>query len=254
LVASFALWACSNQESSIAASTSAATTTSAAAETTSPDTTTPATEPEPTTTDAATTTAAETTTTAAPEPVYLRSDGIGTARFGQPYDQVLAYLTASIPGAGDPSDGSFPVDTGDGRFLSSDSESVFVRPFSRSVCFGEALCAVFGGSSPTALTFVGWGQSDVAVGGITTQAGITVDSRWSDHLSEMNVDTGGCYSNGTATTTDGVRLDLVSTGEPFLIVNESTGEITPNLPADPSVVSVIGLSAGDLIGMPAIDC
>ena len=243
----------------------AATTSPSAVSTTAPPSTTTA----PTTVPASTTTAplpstttrttAAPTTTAAPitaADLVLRSDGIGPVVFGAAAADALGTFTALLGPATADNARAYPVDDGGGSFTDDTGEFVFEFHFGRTVCFVNGLCTQFGGDTAESVQFVGWsyGVPEEAISrepALFTAAGVGPDSRWSDHLDVMEVGPGGCYSYGTGTT-EGIGLDLLSTGVWFLVVDDA-GNATPTLP-DPADVTVVLMRAGALEGYLFGDC
>jgi hypothetical protein len=199
----------------------------------------PTTQPAPTTTDAS----------GGRDGLVLRADGIGPLAFGTSDADALAVLEAALGGVVSDWLSTFAVDRGDGTFIDESSAQVFVHPAQRTTCFDNALCVVFGGADAGSLTLVGWVQNDQSVGPpLATLDGVTVGSTWADHVDDLDVAESGCYSIGYGSTSGGIRVELISAGDPFLAYDEAGNEI-PTEP-DPADVTVLELSAGPRPGNP----
>ncbi len=167
--------------------------------------------------------------------------GFGDIGFGTAPDVVIEAVSGALGPVVDDSSVAFPEMIGE-SFLSSLTGQAFDAPFGRRVCW-TGVCAFFGGTEPEPLAFVGWSVVAAPLVTLTTTAGITIGSRWSDHFGAMTVSPGGCPLRGSGTTIDGI--DLVVQGGEFATVDES-GEYVELLP-DPTLVTVVGLSAGSQI-------
>ena len=196
------------------------------------------------------------TTTTAPgdtagvDSLVLRADGVGSLRFGTNVIPVLDALAVIL---GEPVSDvaySYPVVGGPG-FTDQFGDFGFVQPFGRQTCFANEFCVEAGGPSPADLVFVGWSQYEAAGVTLATSDGITVGSRWSDHPDLISVDEGGCFAFGTGTI-GRIDLALESSGTMFSAPDGSGGFISA-VP-DPSAVTVVGLSAGDLRISLFADC
>lgn len=234
----------------------AVTTTSSTASTMPPATTVAPSTTEPTVVETTTTLSGDPTTTTAPDDaagidsLVLRSDGVGSLRFGTNIIPVLDTLAAIL---GEPlSDAaySYPEAGGPG-FTDQFGDFGFVQPFGRQTCFENEFCVEAGGPSPAELVFVGWSQYEAAAAMLATADGVTVGSRWSDHPDLIEVDEGGCYSFGTGSI-GRIDLALESSGDMFSAPDGAGGFIS-TMP-DPSAVTVVGLSAGDLRVSLFADC
>lgn len=175
-----------------------------------------------------------------PSQLTLTSSGISPFAFGDADDIVLRGMTLAFGSAVADEAQAYPIEL-DERWVDEPGENVYAHPLGRLVCFDSGLCLQFGGASAADLRLTGWVQR-AGDRPLATGSGITVGSRWSDHVDAIDVDEGGCFSIGTGSTA-GIGLVLQSAGEPFLIVDETTGEQTPNAP-DPADVSVSELHAG----------
>lgn len=185
-----------------------------------------------------------------PSGPVLDFDGILPFAFGAPDTEIVAGLIGVL---GEPvSDESteYPTDEA-GTFLDASGEEAYVAPFGRTVCFANALCAQFGAGSDTALQFTGWRFEGDAATGLATAGGITIGSRWADHVDAITIDEGGCSSVGYGSA-EGIELTLQSSGEPFVTL-AGDGSFSAGSP-DPADVSVIGMQAGDLPVSLLADC
>jgi hypothetical protein len=172
----------------------------------------------------------------------LRADGLGPHTFGAIGATTLIPALVDLLGPTVRDDTqAFPeFDVALGLYV--DVDEGFAFPFGRTVCFANGFCAQFGGATaPT--VFAGWWQDDSGTSGspLSTGGGVTIGSRWADHLGTMDVDPGGCYSTGTGGIGD-IELGLRSDGVPFTEV--IGGEWVENVP-DPADVVVHRLSSGD---------
>jgi hypothetical protein len=220
-------------------STTRTTTTMVTAPSGSPSTAPPSKPPAPMTTAAS----------GGPDALVLRVDGIGPLAFGTSDADALAVLEATLGGAVSDWSSTFAVDRGDGTFFDEINAQVFVHPAQRTTCFDNALCVVFGGADAGSLMLVGWVQNDPGVGApLATLDGVTVGATWADHVDDLDVAESGCYSIGYGSTSGGIRVELISVGDPFLAYDEAGNEI-PTEP-DPADVTVLELSAGPRPGNP----
>ena len=235
--------------------------TEATAPTTSPATT-PATTPDTTpaiTTDstiaAETTTPLPATTTATPAitaaDLTLSAAGLLPFVFGDTDAAVLAGLAEALGTPIFDRAQTYPDPADDGTYLDATGEEGFTDPIGRTVCFANDLCAHFGGPTTDSLTFTGWRLDGDGAPQITTVRGVTVGSLWSDHLANLEVGEGGCYTNGFGYT-EGINLGLLSINEPFATFDNDGNYIT-NMP-DPANVSVLTMTAGDVPYFIYEDC
>jgi hypothetical protein len=204
------------------------------------------------TTTTTTTPAATTSTTAASAwprvPVVLRGDGVAGATFGDGDVATVAILTVDLDAPTSDELRSFPVqETADRwRDPTSDGGATFSFPVGRVVCFGARLCATFGGVDRNALRFVGWSYGGTPQPQPATADGVAIGSKWADLGATITRLPGGCYQTGTGTTTDGVQVALLSTGEWFSIFDEQTQTFVDGSP-DPAEVTVLAMRAGSNI-------
>ena len=202
-------------------------------------------------TTAAPTTAAPATTapvTAAPPAaptavdLTLRADGIGPLAFGATTpDQLIAAMTPAIGSPSSVESLDYTSDAG-GFFENAAEELGFAFASGRDVCFGNGLCAYFGGGSSAALKFVGYRQNE-GPGALSTASGITAGSRGADVGAAIAAEPGGCYWTGGGTA-DGVRLFLQSGGDPFGYFDEVTEEYISQVPAIADI-TVLSVFAGE---------
>ena len=213
---------------------------------TTPTTAVIATAPETTTTSAAPATTSAPATTAAPvtaADLTLASNGVHPFEFGDADAAVVAGLTAALGSPLLDRAQAYPDAADDGTFLDATSEEGFIDPFGRTVCFPNELCTHFGGPTADSLTFTGWRLDSDGSPQVTTAAGVTAGSLLSDHLDDIDVGEGGCYTNGFGYT-DGINVGLLSTGEPFATF-DADGNYLTNTP-DPATVTVLSMTAGEV--------
>ena len=220
------------------ATTSSASTTSAAPETTL------APVPPPT--------AASTIPPAPPAPLLL-GDGIGTASFGDSDDDVLALLTPAFGGVASDTSQTLDVNVGVDTWQSADGELQYTAPIAREVCFTNKVCVTFGGADAADLAFTGWYVNDEGAPAAETIEGIHLGDTWATHLAAITRLSGGCYSYGSGTSTDGIRIGMISSGEMFNYYDDATSTWLDGAP-DPAVVDIVYLSAGDLVVSLFGDC
>jgi hypothetical protein len=181
--------------------------------------------------------------------LVLRADGIGQIAFGTSETDALAVLVNALGDVVSDASNTYAVDRGDGTYLDEASREVFTHPAQHTTCFDNALCVVFGGDAADSLTFVGWVQDSQGVGSpLTTIDGVTAGSIWADYIDVLDVADRGCYSVGYGTTSGGIRVELLSAGDPFLAYDADGNEI-PTEP-DPADVTVLRVSAGTHPGNP----
>jgi hypothetical protein len=200
---------------------------------TSPATSTPTTEPATT-----------------PADLELNFDGVLPLSFGEHDVDVVAGLTSLL---GEPaSDVSTDYPTADeGYFLDAAGEESYVFPHGRRVCYDNTLCVQFGAGATETLLFTGWTLTTDAAPALTMANGTTVGSSWADHVDEIVIGEGGCYSVGYGDS-EGVAVVLQSAGEPFLSFAADGSAIIGD--PDPADVTVIELSAGRSPTFVFADC
>jgi hypothetical protein len=200
-----------------------------AAPITTPPTTTPATA-APTTEPTATT----------PADLELNFDGVLPFSFGEHDADVVAGLTTVL---GAPtSDVATDYPTADeGNFLDEAGEESYVFPYGRRVCYVNTLCVQFGAGAPETLLFTGWTLTSDDAPVLTMANGITIGSSWADHVDEIIIGDGGCYSVGYGDS-EGVAVVVESAGEPFLSFADDGSAVIGE--PDPADVTVIELRAG----------
>ena len=262
-----AVTACGGSESSTSASTSTTLPANATlvgtlpqAATTQPPTTTaattiPSTPPtEPSTTPPTTVALTVPPTTAPPTTVdpatelILSSVGVGPHPFGTGPVGLLEDLNERF---GLPrTDEVTTFVTNNGAYISEDGCCGFIAAAGREVCWPNGLCVTFGGPTTENLGFVGWLYQGDEFSGLHSAAGITLGSRWSNFLTSMTVQPGGCYTTGTGATNDGITLDVI--GGDFAQVSDD-GTFTTLLPA-PEEVTVVAMSSGEHIYDLEGDC
>lgn len=198
-----------------------------------------------------------TTTASAPvdsrDDLVLRSDGVGTADFGRPDIEVVAYVGGILGTPTSDQPGEYPTfDDASGVYVNVE-EDAFAFPFSRSTCYDNEFCVYFGGETSAALAFVGWSQEsfELLSDPLRTPDGITVGSRQSEHADAITVNPGGCFSTGTGETA-GILLFVTSEGEPFEFVDDA-GNFVQGSP-DPSDIVVQSMESGDRPFFLFADC
>jgi hypothetical protein len=202
----------------------------------------------PSTTPATTPPTTEPATT--PDDLELNFDGVLPFYFGEHDAEVVAGLT-SLLGA-PTSDVSTDYLTADeGYFLDAAGEESYVFPHGRRVCYDNTLCVQFGAGATETLLFTGWTLSTDAAPVLTMGNGITVGSSWADHVDEIVIGDGGCYSVGYGDS-EGVAVVVQSAGEPFLSFADDGSPIIGQ--PDPADVTVIELSAGRSPTFVFADC
>lgn len=185
------------------------------------DTAVPTTEAADANTTAAPTTAAEPTTTvaptttAAPVVLTLRNDGIGPFSYGAVPDEVIAGLTAQFGAPISDVTDSYPNDNGAGFFHNADFSFAYKFPTSRTVCWSNGFCAAFGGTDPAAYTFTGWRYEADPASTLSTDLGLTIGSRHSDHPEIVQVPY-PCYNDEPGSGYDG--LTWIGETQPLLII------------------------------------
>jgi hypothetical protein len=202
-------------------------------------------------------------TNAVPQDVadlVLRSDGLGSIRFGVSSDVAVAAISAVLGTPSSDAKAEYPLPAGDGTFKSQtpgedgappEDDLGFVKPFGREVCWVNGLCIESGGDAAGTYSFVGWYYAAADDDHLATADGLDTGSRWSDFTSVMTVDPGGCYSIGHGSSA-GISLTLQSDGTPFsdFAANGDPIEATP----DPADVTVVQMQAGDQVIFLIGDC
>ena len=221
----------------------AGSTTTAAPTTLAPETTVPAT-PAPTPAP-----------TAAPTPaaLLLLGDGIGTASFGDTDDDVLALLTPGFGGVASDSSQTLDVNVDVDQWQSADGELQYTARLAREVCFTNLLCAVFGGPDAANLVFTGYYANEEGSAPVVTIEGIHLGDSWASALGAITRLPGGCFTYGSGTTTDGIEVGMVAETEMFNYFDEPSGTFVDGAP-DPSTVTIVYLTAGDLVISLFADC
>lgn len=188
-------------------------------------------------------TSSTSTTIPAVDPLLLRSDGVGTHDFGDDVATVYdAFETVLGFPATDLTD-EYPVPAATaGMYDSVDGEFEFIAQFSRTVCWSNSLCLVFGGSSAGTMTFTGWRYTDDPAATLSSESGASLGVSWSA-LPGMTVSEGGCYTVGYGEV-DGIQVVLLSTGLQFTEV-DSAGNYINNTPAAADV-TIMSMETGDL--------
>ncbi|MCU1391703.1 MAG: hypothetical protein JWM34_131 [Ilumatobacteraceae bacterium] len=176
----------------------------------------------------------------------LKSNAIGTVTFGSTPASFVAAVTPLFGAAvGDETLALPSVDPGTGLHY-DDQDHFFAYPFARSICFDDyALCGSFGGSTASNLTFVGYSYYSDPQALLLDPNGVGIGSRPADFPGAINVEPGGCSSEGAGTTASGIRVSLHSEGVQF---NDYIGpdDNDPKTPPD-SDVYIRGLQTGSVL-------
>jgi hypothetical protein len=181
----------------------------------------------------------------------LLADGLGPLKFGAPADDVVAAISAIVGEPVSDAPAEYPVPIDGGLFQSADEELGFSQPFGRTVCWLNGLCIENGGTEAGAYTFVGWYYAATGPDLLAAPSGLDVGSTWAEHQSEITIDPGGCFTVGHGTA-DGVTLNLLSSGDPFVEV-DADGNETAGSP-DPADVVVQQMEAGAQVLFLLDDC
>ncbi|MDO8389929.1 MAG: hypothetical protein Q7V57_05530 [Actinomycetota bacterium] len=210
-----------------------------------PDTSAPDTSvPDTATGDTSVSSTTSTSTTIPPvDALLLRSDGVGAHDFGDDVTDVYDDFETLLGFPESDLTDEYPVPSAiAGMYDSVDGEYEFIAPFSRTVCWANTLCMVFGGSSAGALSFTGWRYTDDAAATLSSESGASLGTSWSA-LPGMTVSEGGCYTVGYGEV-DGIQVVLLSIGLQFTEV-DSSGNYINNTP-DPADVTIMSMETGDL--------
>ncbi|CAN5642258.1 hypothetical protein BH10ACT2_BH10ACT2_22320 [soil metagenome] len=241
--------ACSSGSTSSAATSGSSTTDESSTSTSSPTTLTGSTIVASTTVTAA---AGTPTTAAAPEPLVLRSDGLGPFDFGSAPAEVIDAITAQLgapatnavllyPDASELSNGYYRSTVGPYYYA-------LVQPVGRTACWAGDFCAEFGGASEATLTFIGWSYSGPAAM-LASSSNLTIGARWSDFPSMVVFPS--CYTTGAGSHHDIVLV--LDAGAWDWLISDGAGGFVPNLP-DPHSTRVTFMEAGDRPFEPDLDC
>ena len=190
-------------------------------------------------------------------PGLVTGHSIDGAAFGDEVDSALAMLTATF---GQPySDETTELPLRVGQRWENDQYASFGNEHARQVCWQPAssspLCVWFGSDGSDPLRLVGWSTGTESINGVSIAAasGLTIGSKWIDHLVEVVLPPGSnCYNTGYAHTADGMNVELWSGSEMFVTI-DSSGVISQNNPS-PDKVVVGRLSAGDELSDTRSDC
>jgi hypothetical protein len=213
----------------------------------SPPTTKPANSP-PTTKPATTPTTTKPATT--PDDLELNFDGVLPFAFGEHDVEVVAGLTKLLGAPSSDVSTEYP-NADDGYFLDAAREQSYVFPHGRAVCYDNSLCVQFGAGATETLLFTGWTLTTDAEPLLTMANGIAVGSSLADHVDDVVIADGGCYSIGYGDS-EGVAVVLQSAGEPFLSFADNGNAIVGD--PDPDDVTLIELSAGQSPTFVFADC
>ena len=194
------------------------------------------------------------TTTVAPEPLELRSDGLGPFRFDDFPGAIIAAVTAQL-GAPARNDLLLYEDLIDfatlGVYTSFDGPYFYSLPYpvGRTTCWTGEFCIEFGGASEATLAFIGWwytGPSHM----MASSSNLTISAQWGDFPSMIVFAT--CYATGGGTHHD-IQLQLETAAPWDWLVSDGVGGFVENLP-DPEFTRVSYMSAGRQPFQPFADC
>ncbi len=190
---------------SAGSSSSGATTTEAPAATT-------------TTVESTTTTALPTTTTTPPVVFTLRGGGLGPFDFGADPATVIAGLTERFGAPVSDITTLYPTPTGGGYFHDDAFTHNFFAQFGRTVCWSIGLCVNLGGVDSLTATFVGWRYEGDTEATLSTDTGIALGSRLSDHP-EITDPVRACFAGMASVGGDALYDGLNWIGDPRVIIN-----------------------------------
>ena len=186
--------------------------------------------------------------TPAPAPsradLVLRSNGVGSSDFGLADIDVIPVVTALLGNPVDDRLGEYPTYDDEYNTYVDFEDTGFLAPFGRTTCYDNQFCLHFGGDTSDDVRFVGWSQNgfDSASAPLVTADGVTIGSRYADHLGVMTVNEGGCFTQGSGEIA-GVVLLVSSESVPFSSFDDA-GNYVGQTP-DPADIVVTSLQAGD---------
>ena len=191
------------------------------------------------------------TGTATDKGFALLPDGLGDLAFGTAPEVVVETLSPTFDIAPTSDDFEFSIDAGE-VYLTGDEAFGFAFPIGRRVCW-DSFCVSFGSRDGSPLGFAGWSYRPAgeAFVSLATDDGITIGSRWTDHLDRIVAEKGGCGEFGFAKTVDGVDLGL--RGGVWTTGDGETVPFEEFLP-DPSLVSVYRMQAGSNVFAAEENC
>lgn len=181
--------------------------------------------------------------------LVLKATGIGSVPFGATPESTIA-LMASRNGGPDFEQTEFfsGMLPGSDAFYSVRTGHTFKHRWGRLSCFRLGPCITFGGDSPTTMTFVGWTYKD-SLAILIDDNGLSIGSRGSDFPGGIaTINSGsiaGCRVEGSGVAANGIRLGLISIGQPFVTYNDA-GTPTYFTPGQGDV-RVAEMSSGDSI-------
>ena len=181
-------------------------------------------------------------TTPAADALLLRSDGIGAHDLGDDVESVYNDMEALLGFPATDLTDEYTVPEGVGVYQSADGQMQFIAPFSRTVCWSNSLCLVFGGGTAESMSFTGWRYDNDPAASLASEAEASLGTSWAD-LPGMSVSEGGCYTVGYGEV-DGIQVVLMSSGVPFTEV-DSAGNYVNNTP-DPADVTILSMETGEL--------
>ncbi len=188
--------------------------------------------------------------------LVLNAEGIGPLMFGDAADSTIAALASALGTPTEDTTHEYTISCSSNSdacngftdgYTDEDGFLTFGYPIGRSVCFGNALCALFGGQTTDDLPFVGWtlGVREVSDGApaLLTADGITLGSIWADFEDKITV-SGGCYVSAYGETS-GVRLQLITTTGELYAPTGFADSTDVFVQPGPEVMAVEYLSAGE---------
>lgn len=199
-------------------------------------------------------TVAGATTTVAPEPLVLRSDGLGPFDFDDFPGPIIDAVTAQL-GAPSRNDVLLYEDLTDfatlGVYTSFDGPYFYSLryPVGRTTCWTGEFCLEFGGASEATLAFIGWWYTGPPHM-MASSSNLTIGAQWGDFPSMIVFAT--CYTTGGGTHHD-IQLQLQTAAPWDWLVSDGGGGFVESLP-DPETTRVSYMSAGEQPFQPFADC
>jgi hypothetical protein len=142
----------------------------------------------------------------------LTETGIGSASFGTPPATAIALLSPIYGAPTVDNADTFPIFDSSTGVYENDFGDRYYYPFGRHICFGEALCLDFGGSSAGALSLTGYFYFSDKQALLFDASGLGLGSRAADWPGAFTYAAGGCYSSSTGEAATGIVLFIYSRG------------------------------------------
>ena len=170
------------------------------------------------------------TTTVAPDPLILRSDGLGPFDFGRTPTDVIDAITTQL-GAPARNDVLLYEDAShlsDGYYESLVGPYYYdlAFPVGQTVCWTGDFCAEFGGASEPDLHFIGWWYTGPAHM-LASASNLTISAQWDDFPSMIVGAT--CYTTGGGSH-HGIQFTLNVAGGWDWLVSDGLGGYVESLP------------------------